>query len=408
MSNTQKCPTFLIDDRPADEDAFGPHQRVADAIADLIESEEEGGKVIGLEGGWGAGKSTVIGFLEKRFAQNQNYKVITFDAWAHEGDPLRRTYLETLIQDLQATHWVDQSTWNDNLQNIANRRKETTTRITPKPTKLGVALAISLLLVPLGSAFLAAGLRKGETIGFGLPSNWPFIIGLSLALAPFWILGGNLVRVIYGHTRGKKTESPTGDESSGQESVRETSEWAFLFSRAISETHTKTIETPNPTSIEFEGYFKKLMREALGDNTERRCLLVLDNLDRVEPESALAIWSTLQTFLQDRNQRNEDWFTRLWVIVPYDPGGLRQLWDNRRGAVTGETEGVAGAESSGTTNQRASESFLDKSFQVRFHVPPPVLSDWKTYLYGLVERALPNLVDDRHLIYRVFDHCRTR
>lgn len=70
MSDTQKCPTFLIDDRPADEDAFGPHQRVADAIADLIESEEEGGKVIGLEGGWGAGKSTVIGFLEKRFAQN--------------------------------------------------------------------------------------------------------------------------------------------------------------------------------------------------------------------------------------------------------------------------------------------------------------------------------------------------
>ena len=318
------------------------------------------------------------------------------------ADPLRRTYLETLIQDLQATHWVDQSTWNDNLQNIANRRKETTTRITPKPTKLGVALAISLLLVPLGSAFLAAGLRKGETIGFGLPSNWPFIIGLSLALAPFWILGGNLVRVIYGHTRGKKTESPTGDESSGQELERETSEWAFLFSRAISETHTKTIETPNPTSIEFEGYFTKLMREALGDNAERRCLLVLDNLDRVEPESALAIWSTLQTFLQDRNQRNEDWFTRLWVIVPYDPGGLRKLWDNR------SKEGGSTETSTGVDDSMASDSFLDKSFQVRFHVPPPVLSDWKTYVYGLVEKALPKHDEsDRHWIYRVFDHCRT-
>ncbi len=75
MSNKVKCPTFLIEDTPADEDAFGPHQRVADAIADLIESSEKGGKVIGLEGGWGAGKSTVVGFLVKRLSNNEHYTV---------------------------------------------------------------------------------------------------------------------------------------------------------------------------------------------------------------------------------------------------------------------------------------------------------------------------------------------
>lgn len=55
MTEEEKCLTFLIEDVPADEDAFGPHLRVADAIADLIESSEKGGKVIGLEGGWGQG-----------------------------------------------------------------------------------------------------------------------------------------------------------------------------------------------------------------------------------------------------------------------------------------------------------------------------------------------------------------
>lgn len=401
MTEEDKCPTFLIEDTPADEDAFGPHQRVADAIADLIESSEKGGKVIGLEGGWGAGKSTVVGFLVKRLSQNENYTVISFDAWAHEGDPLRRTYLETLIQELRAVKWVDDPTWKKRREEIAHRRKETTTRITPKPTKLGVALAVSLLLVPLGSAFLAAGLRAGVGFGKDLPPNWFFIIGLSLGLSPFWVLLANLVRVIFTR-RNKNANSENGQDTSEKKSDEETSEWAFLFSRAINETRTETVESPNPTSIEFEDYFTKLMREALSASDERRCLLVLDNLDRVDPESALAIWSTLQTFLQDRSHRNEAWFRRLWVVVPFDPGGLRKLWDKR--SSNEDTTTLAGVNDSA-----ASDSFLDKSFQVRFHVPPPVLSDWKAYVYRLVEEALPKHgQDDRHWIYRVFDHCRTR
>lgn len=402
MTEEKMCPTFLIEDIPADEDAFGPHQRVADAIADLIESSEKGGKVIGLEGGWGAGKSTVVGFLAKRLSKNSNYTVISFDAWAHEGDPLRRTYLETLIQELRSTEWVDNIAWEKCREEIANRRKETTTRITPKPTKLGIALAISLLLVPLGSVFLSAGLRTGVTIELGSPPNVLFILGLLLALSPFWVLLANFVRVQWSqNVKQNSTVKNEGDEiKAGSDEMP--SEWAFLFSRAINETRTETIESPNPTSIEFEAYFTNLMREALGASEERRCLLVLDNLDRVEPESALAIWSTLQTFLQDRTHRSEGWFRRLWVVVPFDPTGLRKLWDKRS---SGDERTV----SAGVNDGAASDSFLDKSFQVRFHVPPPVLSDWKAYVYRLVEEALPNHGQpDRHWVYRVFDLCRTR
>ena len=56
MTDSKKCPTHLIEDTPVLDDAFGtagaagPHQRVADAIAELIESAEPGGKVVGLEG----------------------------------------------------------------------------------------------------------------------------------------------------------------------------------------------------------------------------------------------------------------------------------------------------------------------------------------------------------------------
>ncbi|RLB33490.1 MAG: hypothetical protein DRH12_18340, partial [Deltaproteobacteria bacterium] len=58
----KECPTHLLSDLPASEDAFGGHARVARAIAKLLE-EEEGGKAIALIGTWGSGKSTVVKIL---------------------------------------------------------------------------------------------------------------------------------------------------------------------------------------------------------------------------------------------------------------------------------------------------------------------------------------------------------
>lgn len=386
MTNAQPCRTLLIDDVPAQADAFGsandpgPHQRVAEAIAELIESSEHGGKVIGLEGGWGAGKSTVVNLLRSRFKQNALHLVVAFDAWAHEGDPLRRTYLETLIRQLQDANWIDKETWNKHLATISNRRRETATRTVPKPTKLGTILALSVFGVPFGSTLVTAALKDGISLDWDLPPSWPFIFGSFLSLGPFVVLLFNLLRI--GFRRLRRTPL-----------VPDESEWAILLSHAITETRTETIESPNPTSIEFEDHFSELMRNALDGKSGRRLLLVLDNLDRVDPESALEIWSTLQTFLQDRQYRQELWFKRLWILVPFDPTGLRRLWDNRK--------------SDHQQEQIASDSFLDKSFQVRFRVPPPVLSDWKAFLCRLVAESLPNHGNqDQHLIYRVFDQCR--
>ncbi len=95
MGASRSCPTRLIEDTPANHDAFakegavGPHLRVANAIVDLITSPNEtGGISIGLEGGWGAGKTTTINLIRDALSRNADHTVISFDAWAHEGDPL--------------------------------------------------------------------------------------------------------------------------------------------------------------------------------------------------------------------------------------------------------------------------------------------------------------------------------
>ncbi|WP_417737037.1 P-loop NTPase fold protein [Rosistilla oblonga] len=464
IEQNKRCETYLLDDLPAESDAFastedsGPHQRVADAIAEMIESSEVGGKAIGLEGGWGSGKSTVVRFLSDRFSNNDDYTVVLFDAWAHEGDPLRRTFIEAIVHELCEYGWADKKAWKKKLEELANRRKKTTTRITPKPTDLGKAMAISLLLVPLGTALIAGGFRSGVSVGVGLPPNWFFCLGLYLVLFPFWVLLYRFVQlrtrvttltpgliplgaatlaegcyrgVTFGGTSpnwfvwiglvltagpivhwlyrwwdvSNSGEVDPHDTTDPGVENEEDNEWAFLISRAINETETETIETPNPTSIEFDGYFADLMEESLKSES-RRLLLVLDNLDRVDAETALSIWGTLQTFLHDRDHGTEEWYKQLWVVVPYDPIRIRKLWNHpEEQSLTDKDEQK---ENGASEARRTTESFLDKSFQVRFHVAPPVLSDWKSFLYDLVKEALPSHSDDCHLIYRVFDHCRAR
>jgi len=396
MDANEICHTYLLEDSPADSDAFasdgviGPHQRIAIAIGDLIDSSEPGGKVIGLEGGWGAGKSTVVNLIRSRVENNGDCTVISFDAWAHEGDPLRRTYLETLIRHLQENQWVRKEHWDNTLDRISHRRRTTSTRTVPKPTTLGTLFALSVFGVPFGTTLVSAAFRDGIIITLEAMPSWKFMIGSLLSLGPFIVLFLNMIRVGIRRARGIAAQE-------------ERSEWSLLLSHAITQTKTETVESPDPTSIEFEDTFTSLMEEALQPHTERRLLLILDNLDRIDPSNAISIWSTLQTFLQDRYHQNDGWFKQLWVIVPYDPNGLRKLWDNRAEV------GLATSAEDVNDARVASDSFLDKSFQIRFRVPPPVLSDWKSYLYDLIETSLPDHdMADRHLLYRVFDQCRIK
>lgn len=178
-------------------------------------------------------------------------------------------------------------------------------------------------------------------------------------------------------------------------------DWAFLVGNSITETKQDIIETPEPTSIEFEDDFRRLMRTALPNDSKRRTMIVLDNLDRVDHKDALSIWTTLQTFLQDRHTNPEPWCNKIWIIVPYDPSGLRKLWDTRVFNKNSSSENVV--------DKIVSDSFIDKIFQLRFEVPPPVLSNWKAYLFKLIADALPRHdVDDQHTIYRVFNYEKAK
>lgn len=302
MTARAKCLTQSISDLPADRDAFGPHQCLANTIADMIRSGEEG-KSISLEGGWGSGKSTVGNLLKKALEVDSDISVWFFDAWAHEGDPLRRTFLERLIGHLQQREWVNRDKWNQRREELARRRKVTTTRNIPRFTSLGTTVGLLLLLfpilIPIGGSLFSAGLGDGSLL--------KGIIGIVLMLTP--IIGIGIVIALHrlGVLRNAGNASSADDDIIG----------ALFSNRAVTDTQTETIENPDPTSVEFGQTFTELMNDSF-ENPNRTLVAILDNLDRVAPDYALAIWSTLQTFLQHSEHDKPVWIRRLWLLIPYD------------------------------------------------------------------------------------------
>ncbi len=367
-----KCRIHLLSDLPAESDAFGPHGRIARAIATLIK-EEEGGKTIALTGSWGSGKSTVVQILKNILSKNENSKddsdveVFVYDAWSHERDPLRRAFLEELIDYLIERGWISDIKWNKKKEELAKRLKITETKPTPYLTKGGIAFAISALLVPVGLTLLSA-IKE--------PPSWIPLMGGLLAASPLIVF---LCLWFFGNENKSNNSSK---KSKNNEKIKNI--LSLLVYKTEAHVRNETIETPEPTSIEFQKVFYDLLDEALGADERRQLLIVIDNLDRIDPKTALSIWSTMCTFF-DSHRLSHKWMPRFWLLVPFDPSALHRLW------------------SESTNEDDLANAFKDKTFQITFHVPPPVRSDWKEFFKEQFFKAFPeHNEEDFHKIYRLY------
>jgi KAP family P-loop domain len=351
------CKTVLLTDSPATTDSLGAHAKVAEALSGML-AEESGGRAVALEGTWGSGKSTVVN-LVRQALDRPDVLVLVFDAWAHQGDPLRRTFLERFVRDLVDKGWLgeDSGIWGQRLEELARRRKETETQRTPILTRAGTILALSGLLLPTAAMLYDGGLPKLARVA-----------GFVLALIPVTTV---LIAALVARRHGRAFTVAN-----------------LLLWKDVTSVKSTAIETPDPTSIEFAETFCDASRQALAGRA-RKLVIVVDNLDRVAPDDARLIWSTLQTFFGPADL-SQDWRQQMWLLVPYDRDGMGRIWelDTGRGTET-------------------AVSFMEKTFQIRFEVPPPVYSRWSELLGRLMRKAFPeHRVEDFRQVEWVFDRYR--
>src|SRR5262249_13091390 len=143
----------------------------------------------------------------------------------------------------------------------------------------GAVFAFLLLLVPLGAAIVSEA-PPNQYVDSSSHQNyvWLFWSGIAACLAPlawlsavvFWAWlrkGGKPLREVVANILG------------------------LLAQKETEVTKTQTVETPDPTSVEFLDVFEELAADALCDG--HQLLIVVDNLDRVGAADALKLWATL-------------------------------------------------------------------------------------------------------------------
>ena len=122
MSISKNSNVRILTDLPINNDNYGGHNRVADAIINLI-MNEDGGKSVALTGHWGSGKSSIVEMI-KRKLQSNGY-VFVFNAWAHEGDPLRRAFLEKIINYVvNVDPKLDKEYWEGKIDELAKKKRK--------------------------------------------------------------------------------------------------------------------------------------------------------------------------------------------------------------------------------------------------------------------------------------------
>ncbi|MBU8932802.1 MAG: KAP family NTPase [candidate division Zixibacteria bacterium] len=377
MTSDNSPRVVILSDRVADEDELGSHQSIADSIADLISSDQDG-RSIALTGSWGSGKSSVVEMLKQKLGGDT--RLFLYNAWAHERDPLHRSFLERLGDFLSETNWISCRNWIKKRAMLAKKRETTRTTHNRKPTVAGVFFGLSVFLSPIGLVLL-------NQLKWDGTDSLCHQMGSFLSILPI-LVGLVCLGLSY----------CTKDEDK-QKRLR-----SVLSTDSSDTTTNDTYRTPEPTAIEFRRYYGELLAECL-HIPERRLVIVVDNLDRLDAPNALAVWSTMKTFLENSSIDSETWSGRVWLIVPFAPTAAERLWngDTSKGKENGDA-----AERSGRGGLAV--SFIEKTFQVSFHVPAPVLSNWEEYFMTMLRQALPDEKDDErlHLVGRVFSHKKVK
>lgn len=388
IQDTTKYPRF-IPDIPVGEDCFEGHSqdKLAHSVCDYIRLQDEGAvanatsniqektimpRILGIEGSWGSGKSNVVSMIECELSK-EGYFTFIYDAWGHQEDLQRRSILETLAINLINNGVLQgdveiqmrngkkhKASWKDQLSLLLSNKTTTIRKSTPRLTAAaywGIFIVSLFAVCSLVADQLISNFDDFKCLWWIdiIPIGVAFLVGLG-----YWIKDRsfeNIFRMI------DHTNSDTIDEeyaSSEEPSVSEFKNWMHAVSKYL-------------------GQSKKQYR---------KLIIVFDNMDRLPSEKVMQLWSSIYTFFAGGEFKN------IWVVIPYDYMHLCQ-------AIYGNED-----EQPNKGDVERVKQFISKTFPITFHVPQPVITDYRKLFSTYFDKAFGQNVHDKEHICQVFMHLQ--
>ena len=374
----------LIKDEPSQEDAFSGkgHRRTAKALAIALEDLSQVDSLIGLEGEWGSGKSTVINLVKNETGHsiNDNSKLhfFCFDLWSHQPEILKLSFLEEFIAwaAMPERKLLNPEEAQKHQKCISD--KIITTRIENKRQyKLSAVLFIFLFpLLPIAYTWLSpltfsASMGEDSFVG---PARWIAVIYVALIYALFlWAFVSdakqwtrNAIKLAFSSAAKVFTKETDYDEL------------------------TQHIKENSPTSERFQSFFRKVLSDVQKEGD--RVILVMDNIDRLPKDLLLQFWAETRSIVSNVSHAEELKNAHITGIIPFDTKCIVEAY--KEGDTAKEAEAIHSA-----------RSIIEKTFDTTVKVSPPLSTDWRSFLNTCLIKAFQHDISEKekYRIYRLLD-----
>jgi len=315
------------------------HNNVAPAL-DSILKNETCVHTIGLFGRWGSGKSTIIDLMEEKCSDI----LFIFDAWKYQEDSLRRIFLIKLVdflieKKIPVPKEILNPVYKEEIRgsSVAVPVREHKTfwqKVLSYLKKYAIfsVLFVAWIIAQYLQPEIESGLFNNVKIFLGVSTYLTFILTL---LIPF--IGDILKKAI--------------DEF-------------FSNNKPLTELRI-TIEKEE--RLNSPEQFERLFSDILGYIKDKKIIIVFDNIDRVQGDTAIKMLATIKTFLEPKNQSN------LIFIVPCDSEAIikqiEAFYKNQKDSSFDSSE------------------YLRKIFNLIIWTPEFIASDLQKYTKSLLEET---------------------
>ncbi len=356
MEYDSTYPRFL-NNSPCGEDLFEgkSQQKIALNICKIIKFEKSC-NIIGIDGGWGAGKSNLVSQIQKILITD-NYHFFIYDAWGHQEDLQRRSFLEELTENLTQENLI-KADWKNKLDQLLAKAKKTESKRTPKLSIGVIVVGLAILTTPLFKS-LADKIEKSQYYGWSLTV-------LAIPLIAVFIL---FIYFFY-------------DEKADGFKCKLKNSFNRLFleyqNKLEEETKYEMISEEEPSVRKFRNWMNDISKD-LG---EKKLVLVFDNMDRLPQKKVQELWSSIHVFFSEHSYEN------IKVIIPFDREHIKLAF-----------------KSEDNDKKQYGDDFINKTFNVVYRVSPPILSDWKKYFTIQWKEAFGEVgsLSESNNILQIFD-----